>query len=79
MPLCLAAIELWDMVLSRGWQEPVSLGDYRKVLWPTSVGMLGGEEDYSLLTDQAALLVDQDVRPATHKLYKNRFSIFSTY
>ena len=45
----------------------------------TSVGMLGGEEDYSLLTDQAALLVDQDVRPATHKLYKNRFSIFSTY
>ena len=89
MPLCLAAIELWDMVLSRGWQEPVSLGDYRKVLWSprgegdtvpsTSVGMLGGEEDYSLLTDQAALLVDQDVRPATHKLYKNRFSIFSTY
>ena len=45
----------------------------------TSVGMLGGEDDYSLLTDQAALLVDQDVRPATHKLYKNRFSIFSTY
>ena len=27
----------------------------------TVVGMLGGEKDYSLLTDQAALLVDQDV------------------
>ena len=42
-------------------------------------GLLGGEEDKSLLSDQAALLVDQDVRPATHKLYKSRFSIFSTY
>ena len=32
------------------------------------VGLLGGEEDNSLLSDQAALLVDQDVRPVTHKL-----------
>ena len=43
------------------------------------VGLLGGEEDNSLLSDQAALLVDQAVRPATHKLNKSRFSIFSTY
>ena len=46
---------------------------------PSPLGMLGEGEASPLLSDQAALLVDQDVRPATHKLYKSRFRIFSTY
>ena len=65
---------------SRGLQEGfmVSQGE-GDTISPASVGMLGGEDEHSLLSDQAALLVDQDVRPATHKLYKSRFSIFSEY
>ena len=36
-------------------------------------------QDLSLLTDQAKVLIDQDVRPGTNKIYKNRFRIFSDY
>ena len=38
-----------------------------------------GGEASSLLTKQAALLVDQDIRASTHKIYNSRFKIFSDY
>ena len=59
-----------DLVVSQGRSDTVP---------PPAVGLLGGGAENTLLADQATLLVDQDVRPATHKLYKSRFRIFSTY
>jgi hypothetical protein len=59
-----------DLVVSQGRKDSIS---------PPVAGMLGRREENPLLSDQAALLVDQDVRPATHKLYKSRFKIFSDY
>ena len=65
---------------SRGLQgDPMVSQGGSDTIPPPPVGLLGGGEENSLLSNQAALLVDQDVRPATHKLYKSRFKIFSTY
>ena len=36
-------------------------------------------QNLSLLTDQAKVLIDQDVRPGTNKIYAARFKIFSDY
>ena len=58
------------LVVSQGGSDTIS---------PPSASLLSGEQESPLLSEQAALLVDQDVRPATHKLYKSRFRVFSTY